>query len=62
MQRMRNIGNIIVLAMHSASPKDLPKVQVALSVGLHMWLEHVARPMRAVLERYHAKLDTKTRT
>lgn len=52
---------IIVLAMHGTPPKDFPKFQVALTVGLHMWLEHGAGPMRTVLERYHTKLDTKIR-
>ncbi len=53
---------IIVLAMHGAPPDDLPKLQVALLVGLHMSLEHITGPVRALLERYHTKLDAKIRT
>jgi len=52
---------IIVLAMHGTPPKDFSEAQVALSVGLHMWLEHGTGPICAVLERYHAKLDAKIR-
>lgn len=48
--------------MHGAPPNDFPKYQVALLVGLHMWLERTAGPIRAMLERYHTKLDTKIRT
>lgn len=52
---------IIVLAMHGTPPKDFSKAQVALSVGLHMWLEHGVVPLRALLKRYHARLEAKIR-
>ena len=51
----------IVLAMHGAPPTDCPRSQVVLLVGLHMWLEHGPVPMRAALERYHARLEAKIR-
>jgi len=51
---------VVVLAMHGAPPGDLPRMQVALSVGLHMVLEHGAGPLRPLLERFHARLDTRT--
>jgi sirohydrochlorin cobaltochelatase len=53
---------IIVLAMHGAPPDDFSKLQVVLLVGLHMALEHITGPVHTLLERYHAKLDTKIRT
>jgi sirohydrochlorin cobaltochelatase len=55
------VQTIIVLAMHGAPPNDFPKYQVALLVGLHMWLEHGAGPIRAMLESFHTNLDTKIR-
>ena len=53
---------IIVLAMHGSPPRDFPKAQVALVVGLHMWLEHASGLVRAMIERYHTRLDAKIRT
>jgi len=53
---------VVVLAMHGAPPGDLPRMQVALSVGLHMVLEHAAGPLRPLLERFHARLDARIRT
>ena len=53
---------VVVLAMHGSPPKDYPKIRVALTVGLHMWLEHTAGPLRALIERYHTRLDAKIRT
>jgi sirohydrochlorin cobaltochelatase len=53
---------IIVLAMHGAPPDDFSQLQVVLLVGLHMVLEHITGPVHTLLERYHAKLDTKIRT
>ena len=52
---------VIVLAMHGSPPKDFPKAQVALVVGLHMWLEHASGLVRSTIERYHARLDAKIR-
>ena len=54
--------SVVVLAMHGAPPKDVPRLQVALSVGLHMWLEHAAGPFRRLIERYHDRLDARIRT
>jgi sirohydrochlorin cobaltochelatase len=53
---------VVVLAMHGSPPRDFPKAQVALVVGLHIWLEHASGPLRTMIARYHAKLDTRIRT
>lgn len=50
-----------VLAMHGSPPRDF-KFQVALVVGLHMWLERASGLIHAAIERYHARLDAKVRT
>ena len=51
-----------MLAMHGAPPRDVPRVQVVLSVGLHMALEHASGPIRSMIEPYHTRLDSKIRT
>ena len=53
---------IVVLAMHSSPPRDIPRVQIALTVGLHMWLERASGLLRAVIERCYTKLDAKIRS
>jgi sirohydrochlorin cobaltochelatase len=53
---------VIVLAMHGAPPVDAPELQVALTVGLHMAMQHGPGPLRALIEGYHARLDTRIRT
>jgi sirohydrochlorin cobaltochelatase len=53
---------VVVLAMHGSPPSDFPKAQVALVVGLHMWLERASGPVRAMIERYYTKLDARIRT
>lgn len=53
---------VVVLAMHGSPPRDFPKAQVALVVGLHMWLERASGPVRAMIERYHTRLDARIRT
>ena len=53
---------VVVLAMHGSPPRDFSKFQMALVVGLHMWLEHAAGPVRAIIERFHTRLDAKIRT
>ena len=52
---------VVVLAMHGSPPRDFPRAQVALVVGLHMWLERASDPIRAMIERYHARLDARIR-
>ena len=53
---------VIVLAAHGAPPAEIPRMQVALSVGLHMALEHGPAFLRRALEGYYTRLDTKIRT
>ena len=53
---------VVVVAMHGSPPKDAPKAQVALTVGLHMWLEHTSGLLRPVLERWYARLDARIRS
>ena len=53
---------VIVLAAHGAPPTEIPRMQVALSVGLHMALEHGPAFLRRALEGYYTRLDTKIRT
>jgi sirohydrochlorin cobaltochelatase len=53
---------VVVLAMHGSPPRDFPKAQVALVVGLHMWLERASGLVRAMIERYHTRLDARIRT
>ena len=51
-----------MLAMHGAPPRDVPRVQVVLSVGLHMALEHASGPIRSMIEPFNTRLDSKIRT
>jgi sirohydrochlorin cobaltochelatase len=48
--------------MHGSPPRDFPKAQVALVVGLHMWLERASGLVRAMIKRYHTRLDARIRT
>jgi sirohydrochlorin cobaltochelatase len=52
---------IIVLAMHGSPPKDIPRMQVVLDVGLHMAIEHGPPFLRSTLEGYYTRLDSKIR-
>jgi sirohydrochlorin cobaltochelatase len=61
-QEDAQMKTVIILAMHGSPPKDFPKAQVALVVGLHMWLERASGPVLAMIERYHTRLDARIRT
>jgi sirohydrochlorin cobaltochelatase len=61
-QEDAQMKTVVVLAMHGSPPRDFPKAQVALVVGLHMWLERASGLVRAMIERYHTRLDTRIRT
>jgi sirohydrochlorin cobaltochelatase len=61
-QEDAQMKTVVVLAMHGSPPRDFPKAQVALVVGLHMWLERASGPVRALIERYHTRLDARIRT
>jgi sirohydrochlorin cobaltochelatase len=50
---------VVVLAMHGSPPRDFPKAQVTLVVGLHMWLERASGLVRAMIERYYTRLDAR---
>jgi sirohydrochlorin cobaltochelatase len=56
------VPTLIVLASHGAPPRDAPKLTVALTVALHMALEHSAGPLRSLLARWHARLDARLRS
>jgi hypothetical protein len=58
-QEDAQMKTVVVLAMHGSPPRDFPKAQVALVVGLHMWLERASGPVRAMIERYHTRLDAR---
>lgn len=53
---------IVVLAMHGSPPKDIPRMQVVLDVGLGMVMEHGPSFLRKGLEGYYTRLDNKIRT
>jgi sirohydrochlorin cobaltochelatase len=61
-QEDTQMKTVVVLAMHGSPPRDFPKAQVALVVGLHMWLERASGLVRAMIELYHTRLDTRIRT
>jgi sirohydrochlorin cobaltochelatase len=61
-QEDTQMRTVVVLAMHGSPPRDFPKAQVAMVVGLHMWLERASGPVHAMIERYHTRLDTRIRT
>jgi sirohydrochlorin cobaltochelatase len=56
------VKTVIVLAMHGSPPKDVPRMQVVLDVGLHMALEHGPPWLGRALGGYWSRLDTKIRT
>ena len=53
---------VIVLATHGSPPKDVPRLQVVLDVGLHMAMEHGPGWTRRAIARSFTRLDTKIRT
>jgi sirohydrochlorin cobaltochelatase len=56
------VSTVIVLAMHGSPPKDVPRMQVVLDVGLHMAMEHGPNWLRRGLDGYFNRLDTRIRT
>ena len=55
------MGDVIVLAMHGAPPRDFPPQEIGELFMLHMRLEHARGPERAALEQRFAELDARVR-